>query len=80
MYVNGQMIRGAFQLAGLVARGAVAAAARNRAKRSEAEELTAMAGGGGMGGDEPGCGECAEEKRRMAEEAASWMQGLGGGR
>lgn len=76
MYVStkGQLIRGLFQLGGLVARGAVAAAAHRRAQRSEADELTMMAGG------EPGCGECEEEKQRIQDEADAWSRGLGDGR
>lgn len=75
MYVStkGQLIRGLFQLGGLVARGAVAAARHRKAARSEADELTIMAGG------EPGCGECEEEQQRMLEEADAWSRGLGDG-
>jgi hypothetical protein len=77
MYVDGKTIRGLFQLGALAARGVSAVVAHRRARNSEADELTRMAGGVPAG--EPGCGECEEEKQRMLDEAAAWG-GLGDGR
>jgi hypothetical protein len=77
MYVDGKTIRGLFQLGALAARGVSAVVAHRRARNSEADELTRMAGG--VPADE-GCGECEDEKQRMLDEAAAWSRGLGDGR
>jgi hypothetical protein len=78
MYVDGKMIKGLFQLGALAARGVSAVVAHRRTRNSEADELTRMAGGVPEG--ESGCGECAEEKQRMIDEANEWSLGLGDGR